>query len=66
MITIENCLKVCDNPFDLVLLASERTKQLASGARPLVDKERDKYTVIALREISEGYVEFDNTEEDAF
>ena len=57
---------MCDNPFDLVLLASERTKQLASGARPLVDKERDKYTVIALREISEGYVEFDNTEEDAF
>lgn len=66
MITIEKCLDVCDNPFDLVLIASKRAKQLSSGARPMVEPERDKATVVALREISKGYVDFDNTEEDEF
>jgi DNA-directed RNA polymerase subunit omega len=50
-ITIEDCLKVIDNAFDICSLAGRRAKDLAAGAEPLVDCD-DKPTVIALREIA--------------
>ena len=50
-ITIEDCLKVIDNAFDICSLASRRAKDLAAGAEPLIDCD-DKPTVIALREIA--------------
>ena len=52
-ITVEDCLKKIDNQYDLVLLAKERTSQLNSGAEMLVEKDNDKNTVVALREIGE-------------
>lgn len=64
MITIEKCLEVCDNQFDLVVMAANRARQLSNGARPVIESENDKPTVVALSEISEGYTEFDGAEED--
>ena len=55
-ITVEDCLKKIDSPYDLVLLAKERTSQLNAGDPPLVPADNDKNTVIALREIGEGKV----------
>ena len=55
-ITVEDCLEQVDNHYDLVLLAKERTFQLISGSEPLVSKDNDKRTVIALREIAEKKV----------
>lgn len=55
-ITVEDCLQHVDNLFDLVLLASKRSRQLANGAEARVDWENDKPTVVALREIAEGHV----------
>jgi len=55
-ITVEDCLKKIDSPYDLVLLAKERTSQLNAGDPPLVPANNDKNTVIALREIGEGKV----------
>ncbi len=56
-ITIEDCLKVIDNPFDIVLLASEKARKLMRGsAEALVPEKGDKATVIALREIAAGYL----------
>ena len=55
-ITVEDCLQHVDNLFDLVLLASKRSRQLANGAEARVDWENDKPTVLALREIAEGQV----------
>lgn len=55
-ITVEDCLDNVDNRFQLVLVAAKRARQLASGAEPLVPRENDKPTVIALREIAEGLV----------
>ena len=55
-ITVEDCLRKIDSPFDLVLLAKERTSQLNAGDPPLVPANNDKNTVIALREIGEGKV----------
>ena len=57
-ITIEDCLKVMDNAFDICALAGRRAKDLAAGAEPLIDS-KDKPTVIALREISAGKVTMD-------
>ncbi len=51
-ITVEDCLKVVDNRFELVLMATKRARQLANGAEPMVDAGDDKPTVIALREIA--------------
>lgn len=56
-ITVEDCLDNVDNRFDLVMLASKRARQLATGGKePLVKEDSDKVTVIALREIAEGLV----------
>ena len=57
-ITIEDCLEVMDNAFDICALAGKRAKDLASGAEPLIDS-KDKPTVIALREISSGKIGMD-------
>jgi DNA-directed RNA polymerase subunit omega len=55
-ITVEDCLKMVDNQFDLVMTAAKRARRLANGAEPLVEVENDKPTVIALREIAAGLI----------
>ena len=56
-ITVEDCLDNVENRFELVMLASKRARQLATGGRdPLVEDESDKATVIALREIADGLI----------
>ncbi len=57
-VTIEDCLKNVDNRFELILVASKRARQLATGmVEPTVSVDNDKPTVLALREIAEGYVD---------
>jgi len=55
-VTVEDCLDNVENRFELVLVAAKRTRQLMLGADPLVPEDRDKPTVIALREIAEGMI----------
>ncbi len=55
-ITVEECLTQIPNRFELTLSAAYRARQLANGATHLVDDSKDKPTVVALREISEGKV----------
>jgi DNA-directed RNA polymerase subunit omega len=55
-ITVEECLIHIPNRFELTLSAAYRARQLANGATHLVEESKDKPTVIALREISEGKV----------
>ncbi|AQQ69204.1 MULTISPECIES: DNA-directed RNA polymerase subunit omega [Microbulbifer] len=57
-ITVEDCLDHVDNRFELVIVGSKRARQIATGGRdPMVAEENDKPTVIALREIEEGFVD---------
>lgn len=57
-ITVEDCLDHVDNRFELVLVSSKRARQLAVGGKdPFVAPENDKPTVIALREIEEGFID---------
>ena len=55
-ITVEDCLHNIDNIFEMVLVAAKRARRVAHGADALVDRENDKPTVIALREIAEGHI----------
>ena len=52
-VTVEDCIDKVDSPYELVLVAKERATQLNSGIESTVDKNNDKNTVIALREIAE-------------
>ena len=53
-ITVEDCLEVVDNRFELVMLAAKRARQLANGVESKIDnsESNDKPTVLALREIA--------------
>ena len=55
-VTVEDCLENIHNRFDLILVASKRARQIARGAEPMVERENDKPTVLALREIAAGLV----------
>jgi DNA-directed RNA polymerase subunit omega len=52
-ITVEDCIDKVDSPYELVMVAKERSVQLNSDAKPTVDPNNDKNTVISLREIAE-------------
>ena len=67
-VTVEDCLENVANRFELVMVASKRARQMATGGKdPLVEEESDKPTVIALREIADGLITPDilNKEEEA-
>lgn len=59
-VTVEDCLENVENRFKLVLLASKRARQLAKGADEFIPRDKDKDTVLALREIAEGHVTEEN------
>ena len=52
-VTVEDCIDKVESPYELVLVAKERATQLNSGIEPTLDRDNDKNTVIALREIAE-------------
>lgn len=53
-ITVDDCMKIIPNRFDMTLAATYRARQLANGAQTMIDATRDKPTVIALRELAAG------------
>jgi DNA-directed RNA polymerase subunit omega len=55
-ITIDDCLARIPNRFELTLAATNRARQISAGSTPLVEVDRDKPTVIALREVALGKV----------
>ncbi len=63
-VTVEDCVDKVPNRFDLVLVSAFRARQLSGGAEPLVDRDRDKNPVVALREIAAKVVKPDETKED--
>ncbi len=63
-VTVEDCVKIIDNRFELILIASERAKTLAKGVEPLLDRDRDKNPVVALREIAENCLDLEATKSD--
>ena len=64
-VTVEDCIDKVDSPYELVLVAKERATQLNSGIEPTLDRDNDKNTVIALREIAEENIKVNELTESA-
>ena len=64
-VTVEDCIDKVDSPYELVLVAKERATQLNSGIEPTLDRDNDKNTVIALREIAEENIKVSDLTESA-
>ncbi|CAG4884868.1 DNA-directed RNA polymerase subunit omega [Georgfuchsia toluolica] len=55
-VTVDDCLKRIPNRFQLTLVATYRARQITMGSTPQVEPDRDKPTVIALRELAAGKI----------
>ena len=62
-ITVEDCVDKFPSRFELVLVASRRARELHSGETPTIDKDNDKNTVIALREIADTTIPIEKMKE---
>ena len=64
-VTVEDCIDKVESPYELVLVAKERTTQLNSGVEPTVSIDNDKNTVISLREIAKENVKVSDLKDSA-
>ena len=64
-VTVEDCVDKVDSPYELVLVAKERATQLNSGLEPTIERDKDKNTVVSLREIAEEKIKVDDLIESA-
>ena len=64
-VTVEDCVDKVDSPYELVLVAKERATQLNSGIEPTINRNNDKNTVIALREIADENIKVQDLTESA-
>ncbi len=59
-VTVEDCVLKIPNRFDLVMLSAQRAREISAGAQLTVERDNDKNPVVALREIADSSVDFDN------
>jgi DNA-directed RNA polymerase subunit omega len=62
-VTVEDCIIKVPNRFELILAASQRARELGSGAAMMVDRDNDKFPVVALREIADTDISIDSLTE---
>lgn len=62
-VTVEDCVELVPNRFELVVLAAQRAREISAGGELTVDRDRDKNPVVALREIAESSVGLDDLRE---
>ncbi len=63
-VTVEDCVEKVSNRFELVMLASQRAREIGSGAPILVERDNDKNPVVSLREMAEDKLEGEALKED--
>ena len=63
-VTVEDCIEKVPNRFELVLLSSQRAREIGTGSPLTVDRDNDKNTVVALREIAEETISLDKLKEE--
>ncbi len=56
-VTVEDCLDQVENRFELVILSAKRARQISYGAEPTLERNNDKSTVMALRELAENTID---------
>lgn len=62
-VTVEDCVEQIPNRFDLVLMAAHRSRNITAGSALTVDRDNDKTPVVALRELADRTVDFDDLRE---
>ncbi len=62
-VTVEDCVTKIPNRFELVMMASQRARDVSAGSALTVDRDNDKNPVVALREIAEETVNLEELEE---
>ena len=62
-VTVEDCVELVPNRFELVVLAAQRAREISAGGEITIDRDRDKNPVVALREIAESSVALDDLRE---
>ena len=63
-VTVEDCIEKVDNRFELILMASHRSRMISAGADLTVDRDNDKNPVVALREIADETISAADLRED--
>ncbi len=63
-VTVEDCVEKIPNRFELVLLATQRARNISRGEELTIDRDNDKNPVVALREIAEETIDLDRIEQD--
>jgi DNA-directed RNA polymerase subunit omega len=63
-VTVEDCIMHLPNRFELVIVACQRAKQIASGTPLTIDRDNDKDAVVSLREIAGRTIDIEQTKED--
>ena len=63
-VTVEDCVEKISNRFDLVMMASQRARNLSAGEELTLERDNDKNPVVALREIAEETINLEDLEED--
>ena len=58
-VTVEDCVLRVPNRFELVLVAAQRSRDIAAGGTLTLERDNDKNPVVALREIADGSVPLD-------
>lgn len=59
-VTVEDCVLMVPNRFDLVMLAAQRARDISAGASLTIERDNDKIPVVALREIADQTIDLDN------
>ncbi|MEE9272871.1 MAG: DNA-directed RNA polymerase subunit omega [Robiginitomaculum sp.] len=62
-VTVEDCIEIVPNRFDLVLMAAHRARNIAAGAPLTIERDNDKTPVVSLREIANETLSFENLRE---
>jgi len=62
-VTVEDCIEIIPDRFDLVLMASHRARNISAGAALTVERDNDKTPVVALRELAEETLGLDDLRE---
>lgn len=63
-VTVEDCIEKVQNRFELVLLSAQRAREIGTGSALTVDRDNDKNTVVALREIADETISLNELNEE--
>ena len=56
-VTVEDCVTKVPNRFELVMIASQRARDVSAGSSITIERDNDKNPVVALREIADGTID---------